>query len=107
MIITVVKYLNAKFFSHRYFKENYDANKMAVMHDIAFFQDTTPYLIKTCQKNSRKTVFNCSGIDIVSLARTVSTGLHDGFSILSPPRDVILPRVLLFRGCLSLVLFCS
>jgi hypothetical protein len=45
---------------------------MAVMHDIAFFQDKAPYLFKICQKNSRKKVFNCSGIDIVSVARTVS-----------------------------------
>jgi Leu/Phe-tRNA-protein transferase len=84
MIITLVKYFNAKFFSNRYFKENYDANKMAVMHDIAFFQDTTPYLTKTCQKNSHKKVFNCSGIDIVSLARTVSTGLTRTFLFLDP-----------------------
>ncbi|PNF38621.1 hypothetical protein B7P43_G02309 [Cryptotermes secundus] len=62
-----------------YFKENYDANKMAVMHDIAFFQDTTPYLIKTCQQNSRKKVFNCSGIDIVSLARTIRSSCEETF----------------------------
>jgi hypothetical protein len=70
-------------FPNRYFKENYDANKMGVMHDIAFFQDTTPYLVKTCKKNSRKKVFNCSGIDIVSLARSVSTGFLMTFLFLA------------------------
>jgi hypothetical protein len=58
---------------------------MALMHDIAFFQDTTPYLIKACQKNSRKKkAFNCSGIDIVSVARAVSAGIMMAFLFLAP-----------------------
>jgi hypothetical protein len=47
---------------------------MGVMHDIAFFRDATPYLEKICQKKPRKkSVFNCSGIDMQSTARAVRT----------------------------------
>ena len=56
----------------RYFGQYYDFNKMAVMNDIAFFQESTQYLSKICEKKSRKKMaFNCSGIDIVSAARKV------------------------------------
>jgi hypothetical protein len=56
----------------RYFGEYYDLDMMAVMNDIAFFQDQTSYLNKICRKNPRKKkAFNCSGIDVVSAARKV------------------------------------
>jgi hypothetical protein len=80
----------------RYFAESYDYNKMGVMHDIAFFRYKAIYLEKICQKKSRKKVFNCSGIDVVSAARAVRTRTPShGLLFLALPRDATQTRVLL------------
>ncbi|XP_021937646.1 sodium channel protein Nach-like [Zootermopsis nevadensis] len=67
----------SKILAREYFGEFYDLNKMGAMHDIAFFRDATPYLKKTCQK--KKSVFNCSGIDVQSTARAIRSSCEETF----------------------------